>query len=395
MHCLQAVRKPRTYADAREVAAALRPSYPVYCVAPQVLAQTARRFLRAFPGRVLYAVKCNPHPLVLRALYDAGIHHFDTASLTEIAQVREAFRDAEAYFMHPVKSRAVTRTAYQVYRVRTYVVDHPAELDKVLDATGGESIAIVVRIKTAETRSLYNLAAKFGAPAELAAELLRKVHAEGLRRGLSFHVGSQCLVPGAYTDALALVGEVIEAAGVDIHLLDVGGGFPVDYPGHDAPLLEEYVSAIKDGIDDLGLRNDCVLMCEPGRALVANGSSLLVQVLLRKRNEIYINDGIYGSLSEMVTARMHLPVRLIRLEGTPSAETAEFTVYGPTCDSVDVLPHTFRLPVDVREDDWIEIGQIGAYSNAVATRFNGFYPDTFVEVEQGFPGLAPGGGEAP
>ena len=385
MACVQPL-KQKIYADARAVAEALRPSYPVYCLAPRVLARAARRFLEDFPGRVLYAVKCNPHPRVLAALYDAGIHHFDTASLPEIAQVREAFRDASAYFMHPVKSRAVIAMAYNAYGVKCFVVDHPAELTKVLQATGGEGVSIVVRLKTPEVQALYNLSAKFGAEPPLAAELLRQVHDEGLRPGLSFHVGSQCLSPEAYDDALALTGDVIDRAGVDLHILDVGGGFPVAYPAQDAPPIDEYVDAIKRGIGRLKLRNDCVLMCEPGRAIVANGCSLLVQVLLRKEDEIYINDGIYGSLSEMVVAKMKLPVRLIRLDGEPSGEMRDFTVYGPTCDSVDVLPSSFRLPADVREDDWIEIGQIGAYSNAVATRFNGFYADTFVEVEQGFPG---------
>jgi ornithine decarboxylase len=385
MACVQPI-KQKIYADARAVAEALTPSYPVYCLAPRALEGSARRFLGDFPGRVLYAVKCNPHPRVLKALYDAGIHHFDTASLPEIAQVREAFRDASAYFMHPVKSRAVISMAYRAYGVKCFVVDHPAELAKVLDATGGEGVTIVVRLKTPEVEALYNLSAKFGAEPELAAELLRQVQDEGLRPGLSFHVGSQCLAPDAYAQALAITGEVIEKSRVEPHILDVGGGFPIAYPGQDAPPIDDYVAAIKKGIDSLGLRNDCVLMCEPGRAIVANGCSLLVQVLLRKEDEIYINDGIYGSLSEMVVARMQLPVRLIRLDSEPSDEMKDFTVYGPTCDSVDVLPSTFRLPIDVREDDWIEIGQIGAYSNAVATRFNGFFADTFVEVESGFPG---------
>ena len=384
MACVQPL-KQKIYADARAVAEALTPSYPVYCLAPRVLECSARRFLEDFPGRVLYAVKCNPHPRVLKALYDAGIHHFDTASLPEIAQVREAFRDASAYFMHPVKSRAVISMAYRAYGVKCFVVDHPAELAKVLDATGGEGVTIVVRLKTPEAEALYNLSEKFGAQPELAAELLRQVQDEGLRPGLSFHVGSQCLTPGAYGEALGITGEVIEKSGVEPHMLDVGGGFPIAYPGQKAPPIDDYVAAIKKGIETLALRNDCVLMCEPGRAIVANGCSLLVQVLLRKEDEIYINDGIYGSLSEMVVAKMRLPVRLIRLDGDPSDEMKDYTVYGPTCDSVDVLPSTFRLPVDVREDDWIEIGQIGAYSNAVATRFNGFFADTFVEVENGFP----------
>ena len=158
----------------------------------------------------------------------------------------------------------------------------------------------------------------------------------------------QCLNVNAYRDALTLVGEVVDQAGVSLRLLDVGGGFPADYPGHDAAPLSEYFEAIRQGVDQLGLRNDCVLMCEPGRALVADGCSLITQVLLRKETELYINDGIYGSLSELVIGKMRLPVRLIRADGEPSRNLVPFKVYGPTCDSLDVLPVPFELPEDVR-----------------------------------------------
>ncbi|MGY8995572.1 MAG: hypothetical protein ACKVH7_03940, partial [Alphaproteobacteria bacterium] len=96
----------------------------------------------------------------------------------------------------------------------------------------------------------------------------------------------------------------------------------------------------------------------------------------------YINDGIYGSLSEMVTAQVQMPVRAVRLKGPMSETGADFKMSGPTCDSIDILPFTFHLPEDINEGDWIEIGQVGAYGNALRTNFNGFYPDTFVEVEQ-------------
>jgi ornithine decarboxylase len=375
----------KRYRDAAEVAAALKPSYPVFCIAPAAIRRNARSFLDAFPGRVLYAVKCNPHPWVLDALYDAGVHHFDTASLVEIAQIREQFHNrAEAYFMHPVKSRAAIRTAYEVYGIRHYVIDHPAELDKLINATGGEGLAITVRFKTPESKALFNLSAKFGASPELAAELLRRLHTDGQQAGLAFHVGSQCLSPGAYFDALQLAGDIVDAAGVDIHFLDVGGGFPAPYPGPDLRPLDAYLDAINQGLESLRLRKDCVLMCEPGRALVADGASLLAQVLLRKDDEIYINDGVYGCLSEAVNAALRLPARLVRLSGVPCAELREFKVYGPTCDSVDVLPSPFLLPDDVCDGDWVEIGLAGAYSNALATHFNGFSIDTFVEVEEAF-----------
>ncbi len=388
-------KNARTFADAAAVAAALRPSYPVYCLRTHILQRAARAFLDSFPGRVLYAIKCNPHPTVVAALYHAGIRHFDVASLPEIAQVREQFRDAEPYFMHPVKGRAVIQSAYQVYGVRQYVVDHESEFRKVLDETGGEGIAVVVRMETPKTEALYDLSAKFGAPPDEAARLLGLVAKEGIQPGLAFHVGSQCTTPLAYRRAMELAGQVIAKAGVDVHVLDVGGGFPAAYPGTQAPPLAEYMAEIVAGAKAIHLRRDCVLMCEPGRALVADGMSLLVQVQLRKERQIYINDGLYGGLSETKVANIRLPVRAIRLDGTLSPRVADFTVNGPTCDSIDVLPHPFVLPDDIREGDWIEIGQVGAYSNANATRFNGFFTDTYVEVADDGLGVAPSAAHAP
>ncbi|MBX6322222.1 MAG: type III PLP-dependent enzyme [Rhodospirillaceae bacterium] len=371
------------FRDVRSMVAALQPSYPVYCLRPHVVAAAARRFLALFPGRVLYAVKCNPHPRMLRALYEAGIRHFDTASLAEIALVRECFPDAGAYFMHPVKGRAAIRTAARVYGIDTYVVDHMRELEKVLDETGGaEGLTIVVRLRTPPVEGVfYHLAEKFGAGIEDAAVLLREAGSRGCQVGLCFHVGSQCRSPVAYRQALSLVGEVLAKAAVPIQVLDVGGGFPAAYPGGAVPPLEAFIAEIEGGLKGLALRRDCVLMCEPGRALVAEGMSLVVQVQLRKGDRLYINDGIYGSLSETVTAGLRPPARLVRLRGTPAEATRTFTLNGPTCDSLDVLPSGFDLPEDVTEGDWIELDRLGAYSNALASRFNGFYPETLVVVQ--------------
>jgi len=373
--------KTKVYTDARAVAEALTPSYPVYCLDLAGLAAHARTFVDTFPGRVMYAVKCNPHPRIIDTLYEAGIRHFDTASLPEIAQVREAHRDAEAYYMNPAKARAVIRTAYEVYGVRHFVVDHHSELQKTLEATGGDGIVVHVRIKTDETKVLFDLASKFGAPFDEAVDLLAAVRREDLRCGLAFHVGSQCQSVQAYRDALRLCERVIDKSGVKIDYLDVGGGFPAYYPRQSIEPLEVYFSTIIDQVKHMNLRKDTVLMCEPGRALVADHCSLLTQVLLRKENAVYINDGVYGSLSELVLTRLELPMRVIRLTGPVSEKTRLFDVYGPTCDSMDILPNQCALPEDIREGDWIEVGQLGAYSNSAATRFNGFSAETFVEVE--------------
>jgi len=377
-------RKPenRRFVDARAMVAALQPSYPVYCLKPAALIEAAQRFIDLFPGRVLYAVKCNPHPRVLRTLWAGGIRHFDTASLSEIAMVREIFREAGIYFMHPVKGRAVIKTAWRVYGVDHFIVDHPHELAKVLEETdGGDGIAIFVRVKTPQVDgTFYHLSDKFGAEPEAATALLREAHEQGCQTGLAFHLGSQCGDPAAYTAALEMVGGVVEQAKVQLNFLDVGGGFPGYYADTQAPPLEDFIEAIESGVRRLKLRRDCVLMCEPGRALVADGCNLVVQVQLRKDNRLYINDGIYGSLSETVDAGVQYRVRLIRLSGEPSTQLVPFIINGPTCDSLDVLPKPFELPADTREGDWIEFEQTGAYSNALASHFNGFHPETFVEI---------------
>jgi len=379
----------RQFNDVRAVVRALQPSYPVYCLRPDLLAETARRFISMFPGIVLYAVKCNPHPLVLDVLYRAGIRHFDTASLPEIAQICEAYPDAHAYFMHPVKGRAVIESAYAVYGIRHFVVDHESELTKVLDETGGKDLVIIVRLSTpTSSQTLYDLSSKFGATPADAAALMRTAHARGCKVGLSFHVGSQCSDPSSYGTALTLAGETIEMAGVAPICLDLGGGFPAAYANQSVPPLEDYMAEIRTGLKVLALSPTVDIFAEPGRTIVADACSLLVQVQLRKDDRLYINDGIYGSLSEMVQVDIRLPARVIRLTGDVSKTTQAFKLNGPTCDSVDVLPGTFDLPADVREGDWIEIDQIGAYSNALATHFNGFYPETFVEVHDAPPAAA-------
>lgn len=369
------------YPTVEAMIAALTPSYPVYCLRPDVLRARARRFLEAFPGLVLYAVKCNPHPLVLKALFEGGIRHFDTASLPEVAQVCEMFPEATAYFHHPVKARAVIRTAYEVYGVRHFVVDHPDELRKVLEECRGRDLVIIVRVATPESGAAFHLSAKFGAPPDEAVELLRSARERGFRTGLAFHIGSQCLNPAAFAISLDVASQVLGASGTEIDYLDVGGGFPAAYEGLHVPPLADYFASIQAGIARLKLPEECVLMCEPGRALVADGCSVVTQIQLRKGDRLYLNDGIYQSFSELKITGVRVPARLIRIRAEPSATPMDYTLYGPTCDALDVMPITFRLPEDAREGDWIEFGRMGAYSNAASTRFNGFFVDTFVEVE--------------
>ena len=360
--------------------AGLQPSYPIYCLRPHIFRHTVSMFLEHFPGKTMFAVKCNPHPAVLKFLYEAGIRHFDTASIQEISQISELFPEATLYYMHPVKPRAHISMAHDVYQVRHYVIDHINELKKIQEEIDTTQITVMVRIATPGSGARFDLSEKFGAQPEEAVELLRLIAAAGMQTGLAFHVGSQCTTTSAFEKALAVVRTILDKANVRLKYLDIGGGFPAHYEGTNIPALQDYFESIKSGLSALALPDNCELMCEPGRALVADGCSLVVQVQLRKDHSLYINDGIYGSFSEAHSGGFHFPARLVRLDNKMSSHMEEFSIFGPTCDSTDKLPYTFILPSDIKEGDWIEVDKLGAYSNACATRFNGFFPETFVEI---------------
>jgi ornithine decarboxylase len=358
-----------------------RPAQPVFCLRPHVISEAARRFRAVFPGRVLYAVKCNPHPLVLSALHEGGIRDFDAASLSEIAQVRRAFRDARAHFMHPVKDRDAVRSAHASYGVRHFAIDCGAELEKLLDELPAAGLFVFVRVETrAQKSGLHTHALRFGAEPTEAAQLVREAARHGCRVGLTFQVGSQCLEPRAYRDGIDRLGEVIERSRLAPAAIDVGGGFPQTYPQREVPALEDYVDQIRRGVRTLGLRSAVELWAEPGRALVASGGSVLTRVMLRREQRLYLSDGVYGSFSELLESTEVPPSRLYSQSGEAPTSSAEFVAHGPTCDASDVFAAKLELPANVREGDWVEIGEAGAYSSALATRFNGFGVDCFAEV---------------
>ncbi len=381
-----AIDRPNAVQDAFPSAAAMvrtwRPTRPVYCLYPRLLAAAARRFVAGFPGQVLFAVKANPEPRVLQELHGAGVRHFDTASLGEIALVRSLVPDAECYFMAPSKLVGAAETAYRDYRVRHFVADHESEVARLIAVTGADA-TIHIRMKAHSKESIYELSSKFGVEEGEAAALLRQVAAAGRRPGLAFNVGSMCLHPDAYRRAIAAAGKVVAGSGVEIASLDVGGGFPASYPGLEVPPPEDFFAAIAEAVAAAGLPADCQLLCEPGRALVAEGQSLVVQVILVKGDQAFLNDGIYGSLSEPGWSgrKVTFPVMAIRPEGPFANESREFAIAGPTCDTGDVLPVRFALPADIGVGDWIEIGRLGAYSNAMRSHFNGFYPDDWARIE--------------
>ena len=356
--------------------AMLRPVQPVTLLRPHAARRAACYFVEKFPGRSLYAVKANPSPDLLRILWEAGVTHYDVASIGEIRSVRESLPEAVQCFMHPVKAEEAIAEAYFKHDVRTFSLDTVEELEKIVRATSKEGVPasdlnLLVRIRVSSDHAKLSLASKFGADPRDVSALLMAARQAADALGICFHVGSQAMTPAAFAEAMTLVREAIVEAAVTVDIVDVGGGFPSSYPGMEPPPMETYFSVIHAAFESLPISYSAELWCEPGRALCAEYASLIVRVEKRRGDELYINDGAYGALFDAAHIGWRYPVRLFRDE--PSrVRTAKFSFYGPTCDDLDRMAGPFELPGDVRAGDYIEIGMLGAYGCAMRTRFNGF-----------------------
>ena len=354
------------------------PERPVAFARPDAVAVAARWFQDKFKGDVFYAVKANPSPWVIETLVKSGVNSFDVASIPEIALVAGCAPNARMAFMHPVKSRKAIAEAYYRFGVKIFALDTHEELRKILEATGGASdLTLIVRLAVVAEGASYSLSGKFGVDLHEAPALLLAARAATTgKMGVSFHVGSQCMRPTAYQAAMAQASRAIVRAGVLVDIVDVGGGFPSVYPGMVPPDMSDYVDSIQRGFADMTVHEETELWCEPGRALVAEASSILTKVELRKGEALYLNDGSYGSLFDAAHVKWPFPVKLYRGEGQGAHEVEgplrPFRFYGPTCDSLDHMPGPFWLPEDIQEGDYIEIGMLGAYGVAMNTRFNGF-----------------------
>jgi ornithine decarboxylase len=355
---------------------------PVALVRPSVVAVAANWFQDKFQGDVLYAVKANPSAWVIQTLWDNGVRAFDVASIPEIELVASVAPEARLAFMHPVKSRAAIARAYHEFGVRTFALDTLAELRKILEATGhARDLNLIVRMAVSTEGAQYSLTNKFGvSPEDAPALLLAARQATEELMGVSFHVGSQCMNPYAYRAAMSQVSRALVLAGVFADVVDVGGGFPSVYPGMAPPDLQLYMDAIHAGFEEMMVHETTELWCEPGRALVAESSSILTKVELRKGDALYLNEGSYGSLFDATHSKWPFPVKLVR-DAEASAISKPFGFYGPTCDSIDYMPGPFWLPDDVGEGDYVEIGMLGAYGVAMNTRFNGFGDTETVVVD--------------
>ncbi len=357
---------------ALEMVTALKPDLPVFAARPHAAARAARWFIKHFPGEVAYAYKANSSVFLLGALYGAGITQFDVASVAELEDAA-TIPGVRLHFMHPVKSRHAIRKAYHDYDIKCFALDTEDELQKIVEETGGaKDLELFVRISVPAKNSRIPLEGKFGIAGQKAAKLLMKTRQVADELGITFHVGSQTTTPDAYVTAFEEVKKLIVKAGVVVDAIDVGGGFPSRYTDSVPARLDDFVDVIKASMDKMPVTEHCRLICEPGRALVAEAESLIVKVDLRRGNELFINDGGYGALFDSAHLGFIFPVRLIRAGLEANEPLVPFEMWGPTCDSIDHMKGPFLLPASVREGDYIEIGNIGAYGRAMATRFNGY-----------------------
>ena len=365
-----------------ELVSQLKPERPVYCIRKKSIQVAAKTFLNKFSGTILYAVKTNPHPEVLKTIIKSGIDSFDVASIKEIEDIKKISPNAKCSFMHTVKSRENIKEAYFNYGVKTFSLDTKDELIKIIESTNqAKDLELFVRVSVSNEHAEIDLSKKFGALTSEAIGLLRLAKQYAKKIGLSFHVGSQCMHPISYAKGIAEIGNIIKKTKIIPQYINVGGGFPTIYPDLVPQSLDSYFEEINKGLKNLKLSKLPKIICEPGRALVAESGSTIVRVNLRKKQKLYINDGTYGTLFDAGVPNIVYPSRIIRNGKIISKKLTSFDFYGPTCDSMDYMKGPFILPNNIKENDYIELGQLGAYGLTFRTKFNGFYSDDIYEVE--------------
>ena len=360
----------------------LQPNDPVYCIRKKPIISASDFFKKHFPGKILYAVKTNPNPVILDTVVRSGINQFDVASIKEIQAIRKIDKNAKCSFMHTVKSRESIKEAYYKYGIKTFALDSKDELIKIIESTNyAKDLELFVRVSVSNEHAEIDLSKKFGALSSEAIGLFRLTKQYSKKIGISFHVGSQCMHPISYTKGIEEIGKIIRRTKILPDYINVGGGFPTIYPDLISQPLINYFKEIKNSLDNLKLNKLPEIICEPGRAIVAESGSTLVKVILRKKQKVFINDGTYGTLFDAGVPNIVYPSKLITNGRIISKKITAFDFYGPTCDSMDYMKGPFLLPNNIKEGDYIELGQLGAYGLTFRTEFNGFYSDTICEVE--------------
>ena len=371
----------RKFKDVNELVNILKPDYPVYCIRPESIKKSTKFFKDNFPGKVLYAVKTNPNEKVIKQVILSGIKNFDVASLNEIKLIKKISSESNLYFMHTIKSKESISSAYFDYGVKNFALDHKDELRKILEATNqAKDLNLFVRIAISNEHAEIDLSRKFGALPSEALGLVRLCKTFIQKIGISFHVGSQCMHKISYSKGIREIGNIIKKTKIVPDVINVGGGFPSIYPDLNPEPLKNYIDEIKISLKNLKLQKLPEIFCEPGRAIVAESGSTIIKVILRKKHNLYINDGTYGSLFDAGVPNFVLPSKMITGGRIHSKKLTSFNFFGPTCDSLDYMKGPFLLPNNIKEGDYIELGQLGAYGLTFRTKFNGFYSNEIFEL---------------
>ncbi len=372
----------KKFRSVEELISQLKPDNPVYCVRKRPIHIASKFFQKKFPGKILYAVKTNPNTEVLKTILDSGIDQFDVASIKEIEVIKNLNKYVKCSYMHTVKSRDNIREAYFKYNIKTFALDSKDELIKIIETTNyAKDLELFVRVSVSNEHAEIDLSKKFGAVTAEAIGLLRLTKQYSKKIGISFHVGSQCMHPVSYAKGIEEIGKIIKRTKILPDYINVGGGFPTIYPDLISQPLINYFNEISESLQNLELSKMPEIICEPGRAIVAESGSTIVKVLLRKKQKLFINDGTYGTLFDAGVPNIVYPSKLITNRKVTSKKMTAFDFYGPTCDSMDYMKGPFLLPNNTKEGDYIELGQLGAYGLTFRTEFNGFYSNQIYEVE--------------
>jgi ornithine decarboxylase len=364
---------------------------PIVCSHYHKSSKNIQLFLKDFPGKTFYAVKSNPDPEFVKFVMLAGIRNFDVASYNEIELVSSIAdelnltNEVHLAFMNPIKSRYAIQDAFLEYGVRDFSFDTKEELSKILEETSyATDLGLCVRVSVPKGETVYDISGgKFGANFDQSVELLKMASKYSERIGICFHVGSQITCPSSYKIAIEHVNRIINVSDIKISIFDVGGGFPAEYPNARISDFKNYFSVITNEIKNNKNLNNVELWCEPGRSIAAPSQSLIVKIMLRKGNKLYINDGVYGNLFESCGfSKQTYTATLIRnKESVVSKNVSNFELFGPTCDSVDHMPGPFNLPSDANEGDYIVLELTGAYTTCSSSNFNGFSDLNKCEIE--------------
>ncbi|MBN1788394.1 MAG: type III PLP-dependent enzyme [Sedimentisphaerales bacterium] len=364
---------------------------PLFIIDHDKLRQNYRVFKENLPNvQAYYAVKANSNQEIIKTLFNEGAS-FDVASYNEFIQIYnqiKGFKKAEKdffiwdkiIFSNTIKDR---QTLGKIKRYKPLVTyDNAEEVDKIKEhcSTAG----LVLRLKVPDIGSQIEMSSKFGAEPADAASLIQRVFDNGLAvEGLSFHVGSQCTNFDNYTAALQITSEIFNEArkkGYELKIIDIGGGFPAAYDSA-VPRFEKLAKIINSEIKRL-FPEDVEVIAEPGRFMIATAASLISEIIGKARRDgkifYHINDGVYHTFSGIVFDHWIPNFRAFR-EG----EIEVCAVVGPTCDSFDKISVSEQLPNNLKLGDLLYTENIGAYSIAAATRFNGFEGAKILHINNG------------